>query len=163
MINMLKIALEGAFTNFKRIFFAADRVTDMELREQISTLSVENEPRVDESACIGCAGCSNVCPTDAIEMKKLAHPVKITENWIKTEVPEMDLLKCVVCYYCHDFCPLYSLYGVKGAVHPNNVGNQIVDVSKYINQPVKISEDKLKVISKYLSDKTILKNRQDGD
>ena len=75
----------------------------------------------------------------------------------------MDLLKCVVCYYCHDFCPLYSLYGVKGAVYPNNVGNQIVDVSKYINQPVKISEDKLKVISKYLSDKTILKNRQDGD
>lgn len=41
----------------------------MELREQISTLSVENEPRVDESACIGCAGCANVCPTDAIEMK----------------------------------------------------------------------------------------------
>ena len=24
-----------------------------------------------------------------VEMKKLAHPVKITENWIKTEVPEM--------------------------------------------------------------------------
>ena len=30
MRNMLKIALEGAFTNFKRIFFAADRVTDMQ-------------------------------------------------------------------------------------------------------------------------------------
>ena len=41
MINLLKIALEGAFTNFKRIFFAADRVTDMELKRQISTLSVE--------------------------------------------------------------------------------------------------------------------------
>ena len=32
MRNILRIALEGAFTNFKRIFFAADRVTDMELR-----------------------------------------------------------------------------------------------------------------------------------
>ncbi len=35
MRSMLKIALEGAFTNFKRIFFAADRVTDMEMRKQI--------------------------------------------------------------------------------------------------------------------------------
>lgn len=33
MRNMLKIALEGAFTNFKRIFFAADRVTDMEMQK----------------------------------------------------------------------------------------------------------------------------------
>ena len=29
MRNVLRIALEGAFTNFKRIFFAADRFTDM--------------------------------------------------------------------------------------------------------------------------------------
>jgi energy-converting hydrogenase B subunit L len=47
MRNVLRIALEGAFTNFKRIFFAADRVTDMELRRQISTLSVEVDDRVD--------------------------------------------------------------------------------------------------------------------
>ena len=32
MRNLIRIALEGAFTNFKRIFFAADRVTDMDLR-----------------------------------------------------------------------------------------------------------------------------------
>ena len=38
MSGILKIALEGAFTNFKRIFFASDRITDMELRKQISTL-----------------------------------------------------------------------------------------------------------------------------
>ena len=55
---MLKVALEGVFTNFKRIFFAADRVTDMDLRNQIATLSVEVDDRVDESACIGCAGCA---------------------------------------------------------------------------------------------------------
>ena len=45
MSNLLKIALQGAFTNFKRIFFAADRVTDMELRRQISTISVEVDDR----------------------------------------------------------------------------------------------------------------------
>ena len=161
MRNMLKIALEGAFTNFKRIFFAADRVTDMEMRKQISTLSVKPAKKVDEDACIGCGGCANVCPTNAIEMKKLVSPVKLTDSWTKTEVPELNSLKCVVCYYCHDFCPVFLLYGEKGTIHPNTVGNQEVDVSELINQPVKISDDKLKVISQYLSDKTILKNRED--
>ena len=163
MRSMLRVALEGAFINFKRIFFAADRVTDMEMRRQISTLSVEKETKVDESACIGCAGCANVCPTHAIEMKNLATPVKIAEGWVKNQVPEINPEKCVVCYYCHDFCPVYSLYGQKGTVHPNSVGDQEVNVSELINQPVKISEDKLKVISAYLSDKTVLKNTEDGE
>ena len=50
MSSILRIALEGAFTNFKRIFFASDRVTDMELRKQISTLSVEVDERVDKES-----------------------------------------------------------------------------------------------------------------
>ena len=41
MKDMLKIALEGTFDNFKRIFFAADRVTDMDMRKKISTGTVE--------------------------------------------------------------------------------------------------------------------------
>ena len=163
MSNLLKIALEGAFTNFKRIFFAADRVTDMELRRQISTLSVEVDDRVDESACIGCGGCSNVCPTGAIEMKELAKPIKLTDNWIKSEVPEINLEKCVVCYYCHDFCPIFSLYGQKGAVHPSNVGDQEVNVADTLEKPFKISDEKLKFIAQYLSDNTVLKNREEGD
>ena len=163
MKNILRIALEGAFVNFKRIFFAADRVTDMDMRNQIATLSVEVDDRVDESACIGCAGCANVCPTNAIDMKNLATPVKITENWIKTQVPEINLEKCIVCYYCHDFCPIFSLYGEKGTIPPSCVGNQEVNVSEFINEPFKISEDKLKVISAYLSDKTVLKNREEGE
>ena len=163
MRSMLKVALEGAFTNFKRIFFAADRVTDMEMRNQITTLSVEVDDRVDETACIGCAGCSNACPTHAIEMKNLAAPVKITDDWVKTQVPEINLEKCIVCYYCHDFCPIYSLYGEKGTIHPACVGDQEVNVSELMAQPFKISEDKLKVISAYLSDKTVIKNREDGE
>lgn len=161
MRGLIRIALEGAFVNFKRIFFAADRVTDMELRRQISTLSVEVDDRVDEKACIGCAGCANVCPTGAIEMKKLAAPIKLTDDWTKDQVPEINLEKCVVCYYCHDFCPIFSLYGEKGTVHPSNVGDQEVDVTECLNQPLKISDEKLKFISQYLSDKTILKNRED--
>ena len=163
MSSILRIALEGAFTNFKRIFFAVDRVTDMELRKQISTLSVEVDDRVDEKACIGCAGCANVCPTGAVEMKKLANPVKLTDNWTKSEVPEINLEKCVVCYYCHDFCPVFSLYGEKGTIHPSNVGDIEVDIASALEQPFKISDDKLKFIAQYLSDKTVLKNREDGD
>ena len=163
MINILKIALEGAFTNFKRIFFAADRVTDMELRRQISTLSVEVDDRVDEKACIGCAGCANVCPTGAIQMKELTKPVRLTDDWVKSEVPEINLEKCVVCYYCHDFCPVFSLYGEKGTIHPSNVGDQEVDIESALEHPFKISDDKLKFIAQYLSDNTVLKNREEGD
>ena len=163
MRNLIRIALGGAFTNFKRIFFAADRVTDMELRRQISTLSVEVDDRVDEKACIGCSGCANVCPTGAIEMKPLANPVTLTDNWTKDKVPEINLEKCVVCYYCHDFCPIFSLYGQKGTVHPSCVGDQEVEISEFLDQPFKISDDKLKVIAQYLSDNTVLKNREEGD
>ena len=163
MSSILRIALEGAFTNFKRIFFAADRVTDMDMRNQIATLSVKVDYRVDEKACIGCAGCANVCPTGAIEMKKLANPVKLTDNWTKDEVPEINLEKCVVCYYCHDFCPVFSLYGEKGTVHPSNVGDQEVDVAEMLDKPFKISDDKLKFIAQYLSDNSVLRNREDGD
>ena len=113
MRSMLRVALEGAFTNFKRIFFAADRVTDMDLRNQIATLSVEVDDRVDESACIGCAGCANVCPTNAIEMKNLASPVKLTDDWVKNHVPAINLENRIVYYYCHDFRPVSSLYGQK--------------------------------------------------
>ena len=163
MSSILRIALEGIFTNFKRIFFAADRVTDMELRKQISTLTVEVDDRVDEKACIGCAGCVNVCPTGAVEMKKLAKPVKITKDWIKTEVPEINLEKCVVCYYCHDFCPVFSLYDEKGTIHPSCVGDQEVNIESKINEPFKISDDKLKFIAQYISDRTVLENKKDGD
>lgn len=161
MKDLLKIALDGAFTNFKRIFFAADRVTDMELRNQIATGNVVQEETLDVDACIGCGGCANVCPTGAIDMKALATPVTLTDEWVKTEIPEIDSLKCIVCYYCHDFCPVYALFGLKGTIHPNSVGEQHIEVSDLLNMPVKISEDKLKVISKYLSDKTIVKNKKE--
>ncbi|HIH71322.1 MAG TPA: energy-converting hydrogenase B subunit L EhbL, partial [Methanothermobacter thermautotrophicus] len=41
MKNLLRIMLEGSYTNLKRIFLAADRVTDMELRRRILEGRVE--------------------------------------------------------------------------------------------------------------------------
>lgn len=156
MKDVLKIMLNGAYTNFKRILFASDRVTDMELRNAILTGTVEPDKKVEEKACIGCGGCANVCPTGAVTMKPLQNPVKLKDGWIKTEVPELDPLKCVVCYWCHDFCPIYSFYEEAGTIHPGNVGEFHKESAEILSEPIKISQEKISFIAQYLSDKSLL-------
>lgn len=160
MRSFVRIILEGAYTNLKRIFFVAERVTDMEMRDNILNGKIKPTKKVDETACVGCSGCSNVCPTDAIEMVDLAEPVEIAEGWIKNKIPEYHAERCVHCYYCHDFCPIFALFGEMGTIHPNDVGEITVNTHDLIEQPFKMSDDKLEFISKFLSDKTILKNRE---
>ena len=156
MKDVLKIMLNGAYTNFKRILFASDRVTDMELRNAILTGTVEPDKKVEEKACIGCGGCANVCPTGAVTMKPLQNPVKLKDGWVKTEVPELDPLKCVVCYWCHDFCPIYSFYEESGTIHPGNVGEFHKESAEILSEPIKISQEKISFIAQYLSDKSLL-------
>lgn len=159
MKNILRIMLEGSYTNLKRILFAADRVTDMELRRRILEGKVEPEPKVAEVPCIGCAGCSNACPTGAAEMKDLDEPVEIAEGLVKTQIPVINSEKCVHCYYCHDFCPLYALFGQPGTIHPNDVGEVEFDAGEVIQKPVKISEDKIKFIAQFLADRSIIERK----
>ena len=61
MKNLLEIMLNGAYDNFKRIFFASDRVTDIEMRNAILNGEVKPEEKVNEDACIGCGGCDWMC------------------------------------------------------------------------------------------------------
>ena len=75
MKNLLKIFLEGIYGNFKKILFASDRVTDMELRNKIVSGEVKPTDKVSRT-CIGCGGSANVCPTNAITMKPLQNPVE---------------------------------------------------------------------------------------
>jgi energy-converting hydrogenase B subunit L len=152
--------LEGAYGNFKKIFFASERVTDMEMRNNILEGKVKATDKVAVDACIGCAGCANVCPTRAITMKDLKTPEKLMEGWIKSQIPQLNSEKCVFCYYCHDFCPVYALLGEKATIHPNDVGEVELDLAKVMDKPFKISDDKLSFISQFLSDKTILKNKE---
>lgn len=162
MKNLIRIMLEGAYGNFKKIFFASDRVTDMEMREAILGGKIKPKDKVAEKACIGCSGCANVCPTEAITMRPLQQPEKLMEGWTKTEIPELNSERCVFCYHCHDFCPVYALFGEKATIHPNDVGEVHIDLEKDMNKPFKISKDKLSFIAQYLSDKTILKNHEEN-
>jgi energy-converting hydrogenase B subunit L len=161
MTNLLLIFLEGAYTNLKRILFASDRVTDMEVRNMILEGRVKPTEKVAEVSCIGCGGCSNVWPTGAIEMVDLDEPAELMEGLVKTQLPVLNSEKCVVCYYCHDFCPLYALFGEAGTIHPNDVGEVESDISQLLEKPVKISEDKIAFISQYLADNTIIRKRKE--
>ena len=156
MKDLITIMLNGAFDNIKRILFASDRVTDMEMRNAILNGEVKPTRKVNEELCIGCSGCANICPTGSITMKPLQKPVKITENWVKKEVPEFNEERCVVCYWCHDFCPIYALYGQAGAVHPNDVGESDLDPKDLMSEPIKIDEEKLAFISQYLATNSVI-------
>ncbi|MDR3291287.1 MAG: 4Fe-4S binding protein [Methanobrevibacter sp.] len=160
MKNLIRIILEGAYGNFKKIFFKSDRLTDMNLRADILGSNVKPTDKVADTACIGCGGCANVCPTNAISMINLDKSEKLMENWIKTQIPELNSEKCVFCYYCHDFCPIYALFGEKSTIHPNDVGEVSLELNELMNQPVKISEDKIKFIAQFLSNKNVIKNNK---
>ena len=163
MKNLFLIFLEGVFTNLKRIIFATDRVTDMELRNMILEGRVTPTEKVAKVPCIGCGGCSNACPTQAIEMVALDEPVELMEGLTKTQLPVLHSKKCVNCYYCHDFCPLYALFGEAGTIHPNDVGEVESDISQLLEKPVKISDDKIAFISQYLADNTIIRKRRNEE
>lgn len=161
MKNLVRIMLEGAYINLKRLLFASDRVTDKKLRNKIIAGEIQPTTKVATEACIGCGGCSNVCPTGSVEMIKLDTPIEIHENWIKEETPTLHPETCVHCYYCHDFCPIYALFGETGTIHPNDVGEITTDTHQLLETPFKISDDKIAFISQYLSDKTIIKKTED--
>ena len=160
MKNIIRIILEGAYTNFKRIVFASDRVTDMEMRSMILEGRVQPTDKVAKVACIGCGGCANACPTEAVEMKDLEEQEELLEGLVKTQLPVLNSEKCVHCYYCHDFCPLYALFGEAGTIHPNDVGIVESDISQLMEKPFKISDDKIAFISQFLADKSILKKKK---
>ncbi|GBF36377.1 MAG TPA: 4Fe-4S dicluster domain-containing protein [Methanothermococcus okinawensis] len=149
--NLAKLVILGAYKNIERILLGTDTYTSEEMRKEI--LSGVKLPRtVLENLCIGCEGCANACPTGCIQMKKI-EPVKLAENYIKKSIPVIDPTKCIYCLYCHDFCPVFSIFNEISPIHPRDVGEEYVevDLSKIFEKPVDIPESQLKKIASILS------------
>lgn len=146
MKNLFIIFLKGIYTNTLRILFAADRVTSKDIKESILQGKVKYPEVLNDESCIGCGGCANICPVDAIEMEPLKKPTEIVKGYTKSERPKYDPLKCIYCFWCHDYCPIYAFYGKPGAIHPREVGEFKADPSKLLEEPIVLKEKKIKEI-----------------
>jgi len=151
MRNIFLIFLKGIYINILRILFAADRVTSKEIRNSILQGKVKYPQAINDESCIGCGGCANICPVEAITMVPIEKPVEIVKGYTKTQKPKYDPLKCLYCFWCHDNCPIYAFYGKPGAIHPREVGEFKADPAKLLIEPIKLKENKIKEIKDYMA------------
>ncbi|CBL05427.1 Formate hydrogenlyase subunit 6/NADH:ubiquinone oxidoreductase 23 kD subunit (chain I) [Megamonas hypermegale ART12/1] len=56
---------------------------------------------LDKNKCTGCSACYNICPKDAIIMKK---------DRAEFLFPEIDYDKCIKCNLCEKVCPSMSKF-----------------------------------------------------
>ncbi len=154
----LRVIAGGIYTNMARVMFRADRVTSMDLRKKILTGSVK--PPITENwlGCLGCGACANICPTKCITMVPVEKPVEIVPGYVKRSVPEIDSMKCIYCFQCHDNCPVTALFGLPATIHPREVANprdldvMTKDPTQLLKRPIKIPEQKIVEIQKLLAD-----------
>ena len=76
-MSLGKVFINGIYNNLKRIIFGSECRTDLQLREDVLNGNVKPSPKVAEVECIGCGGCSNVCPT--MQRKILLS----SKDWLK--------------------------------------------------------------------------------
>lgn len=150
MITFLRLMIEGAYKNFVRVVAKNDRATSMELRKGIVSLSVPETPTVLDETCIGCSGCSNVCPTKAITMVQLEKPVEIVEGYMLTQLPRIDLLKCIFCLNCHDICPIFAIFGEASPIHPRDTGAPRLTLQEILKKPVRAPAEKIEALSRLI-------------
>lgn len=69
----------------------------------------------EHDKCTGCGTCSEICPTDAINMITL--PDQPYEDGKKNERPAIDYGRCSFCGLCVDICTGDSLHMTKEYIH----------------------------------------------
>lgn len=150
MITFFRIMLQGAYRNILRILTKADRATSIAIRKNILAMAVPPPDTVLDEMCIGCAGCYNVCPTRAISMVPLEKPLEIAEGYTKTQVPRIDLLKCIFCLNCHDTCPIYSVFGEAAPIHARDVGMPRMTLQEVLKKPIRAPPEKIEELRKLI-------------
>ncbi|MFC2162498.1 4Fe-4S dicluster domain-containing protein [Candidatus Altiarchaeota archaeon] len=119
-LMIIKHVLLGAH-NIPKILFGNGRLTDAKMRKDILAGTVPPLVTVDADLCLGCSVCSHICPAKAITMKELPKKIQLTETRVKEKIPEIDHMKCVYCFQCHDTCPVFTLHKKPAAIHPRGV------------------------------------------
>ncbi len=111
----------GGVHNIPKILFGQGRLTNKEMSSNILSGKVPPLVTVDTDLCLGCGVCSHVCPTKAITMNPLEEKINLTDKRIKDKIPEIDHMKCVYCFQCHDNCPTFTLHKKSAAIHPRGI------------------------------------------
>lgn len=61
------------------------------IRGRLIQSALSPRPAVQQSACIGCGKCEEICPAKAIQ--------------IKNKLPTITYANCIHCFCCQEFCP----------------------------------------------------------
>ena len=96
-LKSIKALLEGMFTVFKHLF---KKSVTLQYPEEHPSLPERFRGRHTLKSCIGCGICRQVCPCNAITIKKSGG--KVTSYTI-------NMRKCMFCGNCQYYCPVGAI------------------------------------------------------
>ncbi len=122
--NFVKLTVGGCYRNAVRIAFGADRLTNTTFRDTILAGTVPPIETVNYETCISCGMCARQCPVDAIEMVPMRADDPRNRHDKEKNFPELNHVKCVYCFQCHDVCPVFTKMKKESAIHPRGIRPQ---------------------------------------
>ncbi len=96
-LKSIKALLEGMFTVFKHLF---KKSVTLQYPEELPNLPERFRGGHTLKGCIGCGICQQVCPCNAITIKKSGG--KVTSYTI-------NMRKCMFCGNCQYYCPVGAI------------------------------------------------------
>lgn len=114
-------------TIFLKQLFRLEKTTTLEWPEELATYSERFKGRHfltkrpdGQVRCTACFLCATNCPAQCIHIEAAEHPDRNIEKYPKRF--EIDFLRCVMCGYCEEACPVdairlgpeYNWGGLKG-------------------------------------------------